>query len=73
MILQILTGIPLELVHVWRIILIYILGSLGGSLTHYILDRSYALKGASGSVYSFYTAHIATVALVSITTFIEQL
>ena len=39
LLIQLLLGIPLELVHkAWRIMLIYLLGALMGSLAHSVID-----------------------------------
>uniref|UniRef100_A0A6P7GR23 Rhomboid-related protein 1-like isoform X2 n=1 Tax=Diabrotica virgifera virgifera TaxID=50390 RepID=A0A6P7GR23_DIAVI len=70
-IVQIVIGIPLEMVHSWRVIVVYIVGAIGGCLAHSVLDRFTphkfgldtisTLRGASGGVFSIFTAHIASV------------
>ncbi|KAM9320541.1 rhomboid-related protein 2 [Gastrophryne carolinensis] len=51
--LQLLLGIPLELVHKGhRVGLVYLAGVIGGSLASSIFDPSVALVGASGGVYA---------------------
>ncbi|XP_040193128.1 rhomboid-related protein 2 [Rana temporaria] len=51
--LQLLLGIPLELVHKGhRIALVYLAGVIGGSLASSIFDPYLALVGASGGVYA---------------------
>ncbi|XP_050501727.1 rhomboid-related protein 1-like isoform X2 [Diabrotica virgifera virgifera] len=62
-VIQILIGIPLEMVHSWRVVVIYIAGAFGGCLTHSVLDRKTYLVGGSGGTFSFFTAHIAAVIL----------
>lgn len=62
LLVQILLGVPLEMVHKWwRVLLIYFAGVLAGSLATSIADPSVKLAGASGGVYSLITAHIATI------------
>ena len=52
LVLQLLVGIPLEMVHGWwRVALVYLLGSAMGSLGHSLLDSGHFLLGASGGVY----------------------
>ncbi|XP_018563916.1 rhomboid-related protein 3-like [Anoplophora glabripennis] len=59
--IQILIGIPLEMVHSWRVLVIYVAGALGGCLAHSVIVPHSELVGGSGGFYAFYTAHIATV------------
>jgi rhomboid-related protein 1/2/3 len=48
---QILLGIPLELVHkYWRVGLLYMLGVMCGALLFFVFDRDVYLAGASGGV-----------------------
>lgn len=64
MAVQILLGIPLELVHkFWRIGLIYVLGVMSGALLFFVFDPfcKIYLAGASGGVYTLLSAHIANV------------
>ncbi|KJH43022.1 peptidase, S54 family [Dictyocaulus viviparus] len=56
---QLLLGIPLELVHQWRVIVIYLAGVLSGSLLVSVVDRNVFLAGASGGVYALLAAHLA--------------
>lgn len=64
--IQILIGIPLEMVHTWRVLVIYGAGAIGGCLAHSVIVPSSGLVGGSGGFYAFYTAHIATVIMVSV-------
>ena len=60
--IQLLLGIPLEMVHRWwRILLIYVCEVIGGSLASAIADPETYLAGASGGVYALITAHLANV------------
>ncbi|XP_014243641.1 protein rhomboid [Cimex lectularius] len=60
-VVQLLLGIPLEMVHGWwRVLVIYLAGVCAGSLGTSIADPSVYLAGASGGVYAIITAHIAT-------------
>lgn len=59
---QILLGIPLEMVHHWwRVLIVYFAGVLAGSLGTSITDPYVKLAGASGGVYSLITAHVASI------------
>lgn len=61
---QLLLGIPLEMVHKWwRVLLVYLAGVLAGSLGTSISDPNVYLAGASGGVYAIITAHLATLIL----------
>ncbi|XP_077299637.1 rhomboid-4 isoform X2 [Arctopsyche grandis] len=61
LIVQLLLGIPLEMVHKWwRVLLIYLAGVVAGSLGTSITDPTVFLAGASGGVYALITAHLAT-------------
>ena len=52
LVLQLAIGIPLEMVHGWwRVGLVYLLGSMAGSLGHSFMDKGVFLLGASGGVY----------------------
>lgn len=63
---QLLLGVPLEMVHKWwRVLTIYMLGVLSGSLLTSITDPTVKLVGASGGVYSVITAHFATLLIVN--------
>ncbi|CAG9861791.1 unnamed protein product [Phyllotreta striolata] len=64
LLVQILLGIPLEMVHKWwRVLVVYLAGVLAGSLGTSIVDPTVKLAGASGGVYSLVTAHIASIIL----------
>ncbi|XP_046682833.1 rhomboid-related protein 2 [Homalodisca vitripennis] len=59
---QVLLGIPLEMVHRWwRVLVVYFAGVIAGSLATSISDPYVYLAGASGGVYALITAHIATI------------
>lgn len=59
---QLMLGLPLEMVHRWwRILLIYLSGVVAGSLTVSLTDPSTYLAGASGGVYALIAAHLANV------------
>ncbi|CAG9770791.1 unnamed protein product [Ceutorhynchus assimilis] len=59
--IQLLVGLPLEMVHSWRVLIIYCAGVLGGSLFQSVIYPDEDLTGGSPGVYSIFTAHIATV------------
>ncbi|CAH0549002.1 unnamed protein product [Brassicogethes aeneus] len=62
LLVQILLGIPLEMVHRWwRVLIVYFAGILAGSLFTSIVDPTVRLAGASGGVYALMTAHVATI------------
>ncbi|XP_019875758.2 rhomboid-related protein 2 [Aethina tumida] len=62
LLVQILLGIPLEMVHKWwRVLIVYFAGVLAGSLGTSIVDPAVKLAGASGGVYSLLAAHVATI------------
>jgi len=64
LIVQILIGIPLEMVHgSGRIACIYLSGIVAGSLGTSIFDSSAYLIGSSGGVYSLLAAHLANIML----------
>uniref|UniRef100_A0A0N4VYK5 EF-hand domain-containing protein n=1 Tax=Haemonchus placei TaxID=6290 RepID=A0A0N4VYK5_HAEPC len=56
---NILLGLPLELVHQWRVIVVYLAGVLCGSLLVSAVDPHVFLAGASGGVYALLAAHQA--------------
>lgn len=59
---QVMLGIPLEMVHKWwRVLIIYVAGVVAGSLGTSVSDPYTALAGASGGVYALITAHVATI------------
>ena len=62
LLIQLLLGIPLEMVHRWwRILLVYFSGVVAGSLATSISDPEVYLAGASGGVYALIAAHLANV------------
>ena len=62
--MQLLLGVPLELVHgVCRIVFIYLAGVLSGSVAASIFDSSVLLAGCGGGVYALLSAHLANVLL----------
>ena len=64
--MQLLLGIPLEMVHnEWRVLIIYFAGVLAGSLGTSIVHPDARLAGASPGVYSMLTAHLATIIMVN--------
>lgn len=64
LIMQVVIGIPLEMVHgSSRIACIYLAGVLAGSLGTSIFDSSVYLVGASGGVYALLAAHLANIML----------
>uniref|UniRef100_A0A915IDX2 tRNA (guanine-N(7)-)-methyltransferase n=1 Tax=Romanomermis culicivorax TaxID=13658 RepID=A0A915IDX2_ROMCU len=57
---QLVLGIPLELVHkYWRIAIVYCSGVIAGSLASSVTDPGSYLAGASGGVYALLAAHCA--------------
>lgn len=65
LLVQLLLGVPLEMVHRWwRVLIIYFAGVLAGSLGTSITDPYVRLAGASGGVYAILLAHIATIIMV---------
>jgi rhomboid-related protein 1/2/3 len=62
LLVQVMLGIPLEMVHKWwRVLIIYFAGVVAGSLGHSVSDPTAYLAGASGGVYALITAHVATI------------
>ncbi|XP_015592806.1 protein rhomboid isoform X2 [Cephus cinctus] len=62
LLVQIMLGIPLEMVHKWwRVLTIYLAGVVAGSLGTSVSDPGVFLAGASGGVYALITAHVATI------------
>lgn len=61
--IQLMVGLPLEMVHSWRVLVIYAAGILGGGLFQSVVYPEENLSGASPGVYSIFTAHIATVVM----------
>lgn len=62
---QLMLGVLLEMVHRWRIILIYLAGVAAGALANSLYMPSYYLAGASGGVYAVEYAHLSNLILVS--------
>ena len=63
--MQVVLGIPLEMVHSWwRVLIIYVAGVIAGSLGTSVVDPSVYLAGASGGVYALLLAHLASLILV---------
>ncbi|XP_018562745.1 rhomboid-related protein 3-like [Anoplophora glabripennis] len=60
-VIQILLGVPLEMVHSWRVPMIYFAGAIGGCLLQSVVLKCSALVGGSPGLYAFYSAHVATV------------
>ena len=65
LLVQIVLGVLLEMVHRWRIILIYLAGVAAGALANSLFLPTYYLAGASGGVYAVEYAHLSNVILVS--------
>ncbi|XP_068086669.1 rhomboid-related protein 2 isoform X2 [Anabrus simplex] len=64
LLVQILLGLPLEMVHHWwRVLIIYLGGVVFGSLGTSISDPYVRLAGASGGVYALITAHLASIVM----------
>ncbi|XP_063982276.1 rhomboid-related protein 2-like isoform X2 [Diachasmimorpha longicaudata] len=62
LLVQVMLGIPLEMVHKWwRVLIIYLAGVVAGSLGTSVSDPNVYLAGASGGVYALITAHVATI------------
>ncbi|KAH3751860.1 hypothetical protein DPMN_186439, partial [Dreissena polymorpha] len=62
LIFQLLLGLPLEMVHKWwRVLIVYFVGVIAGSLAHSLTDHDIALAGASGGCYALIGAHLASV------------
>lgn len=49
----------------WRVLIVYILGVVTGSLGSAMVDGTAIVVGASGGVYALITAHLAAVIMVS--------
>lgn len=62
LLMQLMLGIPLEMVHKWyRVGAVYLIGVIGGSLGSSLSDPRTLLAGASGGVYALIAAHLASV------------
>lgn len=65
LLVQIMLGIPLEMVHHWwRVLFVYLAGVVAGSLATSVSDPSIYLAGASGGVYAIMAAHVASIIMV---------
>lgn len=64
LVVQMVLGLLLEMVHGWRIILIYLAGVAAGALANSLYLPTYYLAGASGGVYAVEYAHLSNVILV---------
>ncbi|XP_078385179.1 rhomboid-related protein 3 isoform X1 [Cetorhinus maximus] len=63
-VLQLLVGVPLEMVHgALRISFVYLAGVLAGSLTASVADMTAPVAGSSGGVYALVSAHLANVVM----------
>ncbi|XP_068607334.1 rhomboid-related protein 3 [Brachionichthys hirsutus] len=64
MAMQLLVGVPLEMVHgALRIGLVYLCGVLAGSLAVSVTDMTAPVVGSSGGVYALVSAHLANVVM----------
>uniref|UniRef100_A0A4W4ENB3 Rhomboid-related protein 3 n=1 Tax=Electrophorus electricus TaxID=8005 RepID=A0A4W4ENB3_ELEEL len=64
MAMQLLVGVPLEMVHgAARIGLVYLCGVLAGSLAVSVADMTAPVIGSSGGVYALVSAHLANVVM----------
>ncbi|CAL4099287.1 unnamed protein product [Meganyctiphanes norvegica] len=64
LVVQVLVGLPLEMVHGWwRVLVLYVGGVLAGSLATSVLHSDIYLLGASGGVYALMAAHLPNVML----------
>ncbi|XP_066251870.1 rhomboid-related protein 2-like [Euwallacea similis] len=61
--IQFLAGIPLTMVHGWRVLVIYLAGVVTGCLFQSICYPLENLKGASPAVYALITAHMSKIFL----------
>ncbi|GFG28877.1 hypothetical protein Cfor_06254 [Coptotermes formosanus] len=65
LVVQIMLGIPLEMVHGWwRVLLVYLAGVVAGSLGTSVSDPAVYLAGASGGVYAIIAAHLASICMI---------
>ncbi|KAJ3614728.1 hypothetical protein NHX12_018299 [Muraenolepis orangiensis] len=70
MAMQLLVGVPLEMVHgALRITLIYVCGVLAGSLAVSVTDMTAPVVGSSGGVYALVSAHLANVVMCQLKMF----
>mmetsp|Transcript_16642 Transcript_16642/g.29849 ORF Transcript_16642/g.29849 Transcript_16642/m.29849 type:complete len:444 (+) Transcript_16642:81-1412(+) len=59
--LQLIVGVPLEMVHSWRVIVLYFIGGIAGSLAVSIFDERTDVVGASAGCYTLVGAHVANI------------
>lgn len=64
LVVQMVLGVLLEMVHRWRIIVIYLAGVAGGAIANSLYMPSFFLAGASGGVYAVEYAHLSNLVLV---------
>jgi membrane associated rhomboid family serine protease len=65
LLVQLMLGVPLEMVQRWwRVLIVYIAGVVAGSLGTSVADPYTRLAGASGGVYAILLAHIASIIMV---------
>lgn len=70
-VVQLVLGILLEMVHKWwRVLAIYFAGVLAGSLATSIVQPFNYIAGASAGVYALIAAHLSTVILVFVHTYL---
>ncbi|CAG9770776.1 unnamed protein product [Ceutorhynchus assimilis] len=63
LVVQIGVGLPLEVIHGWRVLVIYAAGGLGGCLLQAAVYPGEDLVGASPGVYAVLTAHLSKIVL----------
>lgn len=64
LVVQMVLGVLLEMVHTWRIVVIYLAGVAGGALANSLYLPTFYLAGASGGVYAVEYAHLSNLILV---------
>ncbi|ULU01932.1 hypothetical protein L3Y34_001903 [Caenorhabditis briggsae] len=60
-IIQLAIGVPLELVHTWRIYILYLMGVLFGSLLSLALDPTVFLCGGASGSFAIIASHLTTI------------
>ncbi|CAI2348371.1 unnamed protein product [Caenorhabditis sp. 36 PRJEB53466] len=60
-IIHLIIGVPLELVHTWRIYVLYAIGVLFGALMSLALDPSVFLMGGAPGSFALIASHITTI------------
>ncbi|ESP04973.1 hypothetical protein LOTGIDRAFT_230028 [Lottia gigantea] len=59
LVFQLIFGIPLEIVFkFWRLMIVYFMGAITGSLLQSISDHYVVMLGGSGGIYAIMTAHL---------------